>query len=110
MSRQTAFTRPRSDRTNLYAENHRQDHRRAGGRPRALSAALGTQAAKAPLGMPKNAATGRRYSGINVLILWGAVIARVLVQIGSTDMRVPDAAYSFQARSTAFQTAGAIRP
>ena len=25
--------------------------------------------------MPKNAATGRRYSGINVLILWGAVIA-----------------------------------
>ena len=60
--------------------------------------------------MPKNAATGRRYSGINVLILWGAVIARVLVQIGSTDMRVPDAAYSFQARSTAFQTAGAIRP
>ena len=24
--------------------------------------------------MPKNAATGRRYSGINVLILWGAVI------------------------------------
>jgi len=26
--------------------------------------------------MPKNAATGRRYSGINVLILWGAVIER----------------------------------
>src|SRR3954452_24316021 len=24
--------------------------------------------------MPKNAATGRQYSGINVLILWGAVI------------------------------------
>ena len=35
---------------------------------------------------------------------------KVLVQIGSTDMRVPDAAYSFQARSTAVQTAGAIRP
>ena len=39
-----------------------------------------------------------------------AVRHTVLVQIGSTDMRVPDAAYSFQARSTAFQTAGAIRP
>jgi len=29
---------------------------------------------KAPLSMPRNAATGRCYSGINVLILWGAVI------------------------------------
>ena len=36
----------------------------------------GTAAAKAPLAMPKNAATARRYSGINVLILWGAVIER----------------------------------
>ena len=27
----------------------------------------GTAAAKAPLAMPKNAATGRQYSGINVL-------------------------------------------
>ena len=26
--------------------------------------------------MPKNAATGRSYSGINVLILWGAVVER----------------------------------
>ena len=34
----------------------------------------GTAAAKAPLAMPKNAATGRGYSGVNVLILWGAVI------------------------------------
>ena len=34
----------------------------------------------------------------------------VPVQIGSTDMRVPDAAYRLQARSTAFQTAGAARP
>ncbi len=31
-------------------------------------------AAKAPLAMPKNAATGQQYSGVNVLILWGAVI------------------------------------
>ncbi len=36
----------------------------------------GTAAAKASLAMPKNAATQRRYSGINVLILWGAVIER----------------------------------
>src|SRR5579885_2551198 len=36
----------------------------------------GTAAAKAPLAMPANAATGRAYSGINVLILWGAVIER----------------------------------
>src|SRR6478736_341041 len=34
----------------------------------------GTAAAKASLAMPKNAATGRQYSGINVLILWDAVI------------------------------------
>lgn len=36
----------------------------------------GTAAAKAPLAMPQNAATNRRYSGINVLILWNAVIER----------------------------------
>lgn len=34
----------------------------------------GTAAAKAPLAMPNNVATGRGYSGINILILWGAVI------------------------------------
>src|ERR1700692_3327081 len=36
----------------------------------------GTAAAKASVSMPKNAATQRRYSGINVLILWAAVIER----------------------------------
>lgn len=36
----------------------------------------GTAAAKASLTMPKNAATQRRYSGVNVLILWGPVIGR----------------------------------
>jgi antirestriction protein ArdC len=35
-----------------------------------------TAAAKAPLAMPKNAATQSRYSGVNVLILWGSVIER----------------------------------
>lgn len=34
----------------------------------------GSASVKAPLTMPRNAATGRHYSGINVLILWGAVI------------------------------------
>jgi antirestriction protein ArdC len=34
------------------------------------------EASPAPLGLPQNAATGRTYSGINILILWGAVIER----------------------------------
>ena len=34
----------------------------------------GSAAAKAPLGLPRNASTGRAYSGINILILWGAVV------------------------------------
>jgi antirestriction protein ArdC len=34
----------------------------------------GTAAAKASLSLPKNAATSRQYSGVNILILWGAVI------------------------------------
>jgi antirestriction protein ArdC len=33
-------------------------------------------AAAAPLGLPRNAATGRAYSGINIIILWGAIVAR----------------------------------
>lgn len=36
----------------------------------------GTSSTKAQLAMPKNAATNRTYSGINVLILWGAVIEK----------------------------------
>ena len=31
---------------------------------------------KAGLGLPKNARTGRHYSGVNILILWGAVIEK----------------------------------
>jgi antirestriction protein ArdC len=34
----------------------------------------GTAATKASLAMPKNAATNRQYSGINILTLWGAVV------------------------------------
>jgi antirestriction protein ArdC len=36
----------------------------------------GTSGVQAPPGLPKNAATGRAYSGINVLILWAAVVER----------------------------------
>jgi antirestriction protein ArdC len=36
----------------------------------------GTATAKAPLALPKNASTNRQYSGVNILILWGAVIER----------------------------------
>ena len=35
----------------------------------------GTPGAKAGLGLPRNAHTAKTYSGINILILWGAVIA-----------------------------------
>jgi antirestriction protein ArdC len=34
----------------------------------------GSSAVQAPLAMPQNAVTDRRYSGINILILWGAVV------------------------------------
>ena len=34
----------------------------------------GKATAQAPLGLPQNASTGRAYSGINILILWGAVV------------------------------------
>jgi antirestriction protein ArdC len=36
----------------------------------------GENTASAPLGVPQNAATGRRYSGINIIILWTAVTER----------------------------------
>lgn len=35
-----------------------------------------TAGVSAPLGLPRNAATGRAYSGINILILWCAVTER----------------------------------
>jgi antirestriction protein ArdC len=36
----------------------------------------GIEVAKAPSAIPKSAATGRQYSGINILILWGAATER----------------------------------
>jgi antirestriction protein ArdC len=42
----------------------------------------GSSAVSAPLAMPRNAATDRGYSGINVLILWGAVVQHGFVTQG----------------------------
>ncbi|MBZ7921536.1 ssDNA-binding domain-containing protein [Ensifer adhaerens] len=74
MSRKTATTRAGQNRTSLYDEITDKiiAELEAGRIPWVQP--WGTAAAKAPLAMPRNAATGRHYSGINVLILWGAVI------------------------------------
>jgi antirestriction protein ArdC len=76
MFRNTATARAGSDRASLYAEITSKiiAELEAGRVPWVQP--WGTAAAKAPLAMPRNAATGRQYSGINVLILWGAVIER----------------------------------
>lgn len=73
MSRHEA-RRPGADRTNFYAEitSRILAELEAGRLP--WIQPWDTAASKAPLATPKNAATGRGYSGINVLILWGAVI------------------------------------
>ena len=74
MSRQAAPARSGSGRAGLYSEvTNKIIVELEGGRVPWVQP-WGTAAAKAPLGMPKNATTGRLYSGINVLILWGAVI------------------------------------
>lgn len=76
MSRPNRKSGARSDRTNLYAEITDKiiAELEAGRVPWVQP--WGTSAAKAPLGLPKNASTERQYSGINVLLLWGAVIER----------------------------------
>src|SRR5882762_10231559 len=76
MSVSAAGTRAGQDRTGLYSEitNKIIVKLEAGRVPWVQP--WGTAAAKASLAMPKNAATQRRYSGVNVLILWGAVIER----------------------------------
>ena len=74
MSRSIARARAGRDRTSLYPEITDKiiAELEAGRVPWVQP--WGTAAAKASLNMPKNAATHRHYSGINVLILWGAVI------------------------------------
>ena len=76
MSHSAARARASGDRTSLYQEITEKiiAELEAGRVPWVQP--WGTSAAKASLAMPKNAATQRRYSGINVLILWGAVIER----------------------------------
>ena len=73
MARQNRAARDGGDRTNLYDEitakiiNELERGRLPWVQP------WGT-AAKARLAMPRNAATARQYSGINILILWGTVV------------------------------------
>jgi antirestriction protein ArdC len=76
MSRHAARVRTGEDRANLYDEITDKiiAELEAGRVPWVQP--WGTAATKAPLAMPQNASTDRRYSGINVLILWGAVIER----------------------------------
>src|SRR5450432_3792238 len=79
MSRSATRARAGHDRTSLYSEITDKiiAELEAGQVPWVQP--WGTAATKAPLALPKNAATKRRYSGINVLILWGAVIERGFV-------------------------------
>ena len=74
MSKRDPRGRPSADRTSLYDEITGKilAELEAGRLPWVQP--WGTTAAKAPLAMPRNAATARQYSGINVLILWGAVV------------------------------------
>ena len=76
MSRSAARARSGQDRTSLYQEITDKiiAELEAGRAPWVQP--WGMAAAKVPLAMPRNASTHRRYSGINVLILWGAVIER----------------------------------
>ena len=76
MSRSAVRARSGQDRTSLYQEITDKiiAELEAGRAPWVQP--WGTAAAKATLAMPQNASTHRRYSGINVLILWGAVIER----------------------------------
>jgi antirestriction protein ArdC len=73
-SRAAARARPPKDRSTLYEEitNKIIAELEAGRLPWVQP--WGSSSVRAPLGMPKNAATGRTYSGINVLILWSAVV------------------------------------
>jgi antirestriction protein ArdC len=74
MSRHTPRVRAGNDRASLYTEITDKiiAELEAGRIPWVQP--WGTAAIKAPLAMPRNASTQRGYSGINVLILWGAVI------------------------------------
>jgi antirestriction protein ArdC len=74
MSRHDRTPRTGADRANLYDEITGKiiAELEAGRLPWVQP--WGKSTAMAPLGLPKNASTGRSYSGINILILWGAVV------------------------------------
>ncbi len=74
MSRHDRTPRTGSDRTNLYDEITDKiiADLEAGRFPWVQP--WDKAAARAPLGLPNNASTSRAYSGINILILWGAVV------------------------------------
>src|SRR6476619_4334617 len=76
MSNPNARARAGQDRATLYDESTDKiiAELEVGRVPRVQP--WGTAAAKARLAMPKNASTNRQYSGVNILILWGAVIER----------------------------------
>jgi antirestriction protein ArdC len=69
-----ARSRTPTDRTNLYKDitNKIIAELEAGRLPWVQP--WGSPSVSAALGIPKNAATGRKYSGINILILWSAVV------------------------------------
>jgi antirestriction protein ArdC len=74
MSHAAVRARPGQDRASIYQEITDKIIAELEGGRLPWVQPWGTSAVQAPLAMPKNAATERRYSGINVLILWGAVI------------------------------------
>jgi antirestriction protein ArdC len=76
MSKPTSHARTGQDRAGLYQEITDKIIAELEGGLAPWVQPWGTAAAKAPLGLPRNACSQRRYSGINVLILWGAVIER----------------------------------
>jgi antirestriction protein ArdC len=73
-ARSAAQPRPANDRSSLYEEitNRIIAQLKAGRLPWVQP--WGSSGVRAPLGLPRNAASGRAYSGINVLILWDAVV------------------------------------
>lgn len=68
--------RARKPKTNLYTEVTAKivKELEAGRFPWVQPWAARSEAATIAAGLPKNAATGRTYSGINILLLWGAAI------------------------------------
>jgi antirestriction protein ArdC len=76
MSRHTAPVRSGQDRASIYREITDKiiTELEAGRIPWVQP--WGMASATATIAMPRNASTHRRYSGINVLILWGAVFAQ----------------------------------